>query len=199
VGNTLLYLVRHGEAEGAYDPGLTPTGRQQAMLAGKRLWDVPFDAIHHSPLRRAAETAQLISRLIPGVPIAASDLLGDCVPSVPEREVLSPRLAAFMDSVPPHERTEGPRQVAAALKRFTSVGGRDRRELVVTHNFVIGWFVRDALDAPSWRWMGLNQHNCGLTVLRYTPDGTRTLLAFNDTGHLPPELRGTGFPPELRF
>jgi probable phosphoglycerate mutase len=33
----------------------------------------------------------------------------------------------------------------------------DRCELLVTHNFVIGWFIRHVLAAPWWRWMGLNQ------------------------------------------
>jgi hypothetical protein len=34
------------------------------------------------------------------------------------------------------------------------------------HNFVIGWFVRHVLDAPEWRWMGLNQFNAALTILQ---------------------------------
>ena len=38
-------------------------------------------------------------------------------------------------------------------------------ELLITHNFVIGWFVREVLQAPDWRWMTLNQAHCGLTVL----------------------------------
>lgn len=35
----------------------------------------------------------------------------------------------------------------------------------MTHNFLIGWFVSQALGAPPWRWMGLNQMNCALTVI----------------------------------
>jgi hypothetical protein len=27
----------------------------------------------------------------------------------------------------------------------------------VTHNFLIGWLVSQALCAPPWRWLGLNQ------------------------------------------
>lgn len=55
--------------------------------------------------------------------------------------------------------------------------------VLVTHAFVIGWFVRTAMDAPSWRWLGLNSANTGLTIIRFT-DGVATLGAFNDTGHL---------------
>ncbi|NUV51307.1 histidine phosphatase family protein, partial [Streptomyces sp. CAI-78] len=69
----------------------------------------------------------------------------------------------------------------------------------VTHAFLAAWLVRDALDAPAWRWIGLNHANTGLTVLRYTPGRPAALMLFNDLGHLPEELRWTGFPPELRL
>lgn len=77
-------------------------------------------------------------------------------------------------------------------------GEEDRHELVITHNFLIAWLVRQALDAPAWRWLGLNVCNAALTVIRYAPGRTPSLLAFNDMSHLPPDLRWTGFPPELR-
>lgn len=55
---------------------------------------------------------------------------------------------------------------------------------------VVGWLVRAALDAPKWRWLGINHANAALIALR-------SVLLFNDTGHLPAELRWTGFPQEL--
>jgi probable phosphoglycerate mutase len=36
-----------------------------------------------------------------------------------------------------------------------------------------------------------------MTVIRYTPDRPPAVLLFNDIGHLPAELRWTGFPAEL--
>ncbi|MCZ7423500.1 histidine phosphatase family protein [Verrucosispora sp. WMMA2121] len=63
-------------------------------------------------------------------------------------------------------------------------GDADRHELLITHNFVIGWFVRHTLDAPTWRWIGLNQANCGITVVQWEADRPPTLVSFNDTGHL---------------
>lgn len=74
---------------------------------------------------------------------------------------------------------------------------RDGSELIVTHNFLIGWFVRHALDAPDERWMGLNQCNGGLTVILYRTGQPASLVSFNDVGHLPPSLRWTGFPAEI--
>ncbi|MFV2113409.1 histidine phosphatase family protein [Micromonospora sp. LOL_025] len=100
----------------------------------------------------------------------------------------------------PAERADGPRLTAAAVRRFAPapVDG-DRRDLVVTHTFLIAWFVRPALDAPERRWLGFNAHHCGLTVIRYGSGGPPTLVAVNDTAHLPPGLRGTGLPADHRF
>lgn len=45
--------------------------------------------------------------------------------------------------------------------------------------------------------MGLIHANAALTVIRYAPDRPASVLFYNDTGHLPTELRWTGFPPDL--
>lgn len=60
----------------------------------------------------------------------------------------------------------------------------DRRTLVVTHNFVIGWFVRDVLDAPSIKWMGLDSANGGQTIIRYEVDRPAQRIGFNHTERL---------------
>ncbi|MDF2492184.1 MAG: histidine phosphatase family protein [Microbacterium sp.] len=69
----------------------------------------------------------------------------------------------------------------------------DVHELLITHNTVIGWFVREVLDAPDWRWMTLNQANCGLTVIAQRKGRPWVLVSHNDLSHLPFELR-TGLP-----
>jgi hypothetical protein len=50
----------------------------------------------------------------------------------------------------------------------------------VTHNFLIGWLVSQAMGAPPWRWLGLNQMNCALTVIAYQPGLPAGLISFND-------------------
>ena len=54
--------------------------------------------------------------------------------------------------------------------------------VLVTHAFVVGWFVRELLDAPTWRWIRLAPANASLTVVRW--DGSGVLVSFNDSGHL---------------
>jgi probable phosphoglycerate mutase len=194
-----LYLVRHGEAD-PHDGPLSDAGREQARLTGERLAGVPLAAIHHGPLPRAAQTAAVIAASLPGVPVAASDLAGDYIPADPDPAGLPASFAAFLSSYDAAERAEGPRLAAAAAKRFAQAGDGEAatHELVVTHNFLIGWLVSHALAAPDWRWLGLNQMNCGLTVLAYQPGLPAGLICFNDAGHLPPGLRWTGFPAVLR-
>ncbi|MEU7133665.1 histidine phosphatase family protein [Streptomyces sp. NPDC046261] len=198
-----LYLVRHGEAL-ADQSGLTDDGRRQAALLGERLRGVPFPAVHHSPLARAVQTAQVIGERLGGVPLRPSRAAGDYLPHVPTAEDLPPQWAdfvlAFLARFPEEDAGLGAALAREAVETFTGPvpGDEPRHELVVTHNFLIGWLVRAAQDAPKWRWIGLNQANAALTVIRYAPDRPPSVLFFNDMRHLPEELRWTGFPPELR-
>jgi broad specificity phosphatase PhoE len=197
-----LYLARHGEAS-SDESHLTDTGRRQAELLGERLRRSPLSVVHHGPLPRAEQTARLIGDRLDGVPLQRSEAAGDYLPHLPTKEELPPEFADAMlnrlAGFPAEEREKGPGLAQEALARFTGPvsGDQPRHELVVTHNFLIAWLVRDAMDAPAWRWMGLNHGNAALTVIRYAPDRAASVLFCNDMGHLPPELRWTGFPPEL--
>lgn len=197
-----LYLTRHGQAS-ADESTLTDDGRRQAALLGERLRGAPITAIHHGPLPRAEQTARLVGERLAGVPLLRSEPAGDYVPYLPRREELPAESAdetlARLAGFPAAEREQGPGLARQALARFTGTveGDEPRHELLVTHNFLVGWLVRAALDAPEWRWLGINHANAALTVIRYAPGRPPALLLFNDTGHLPAELRWTGFPPEL--
>ena len=62
-----LYLIRHGQSEGnlrqvfhgQFDYPLTAQGREEALLCGEKLRDVPLVRCCASDLRRARETAEL--------------------------------------------------------------------------------------------------------------------------------------------
>ncbi|MFE9629804.1 histidine phosphatase family protein [Streptomyces sp. NPDC006463] len=199
-----LYLTRHGEAS-SDESELTEAGRRQAALLGERLRGVPLTAVHHGPLARAERTARLVGEQLDDVPLQLNATAGDYIPYLPVREELPSEAAdamlGFLNQFPAEEREQGPALAAAALAEFTGpvVGDEPRHELVVTHNFLVGWLVRAALDAPNWRWMGINHANAALTVIRYAPGRPPAVLLFNDTGHLPAELRWTGFPQELHI
>lgn len=198
-----LYLARHGQASDD-ESELTDAGRRQATLLGERLAGSPLCAVYHGPLPRAAQTARLICAQLDDVPLEESKLAGDYIPYVPQREELpsvsADRMLAHLARFPAEEREGGPALARAAVARFTGPvdGDAPRHELIVTHNFLMGWLVRAALDAPNWRWMGLNQANAALTVIRYSPDRPASVLFYNDMRHLPESLRWTDFPPELQ-
>ncbi|MFI5806578.1 histidine phosphatase family protein [Streptomyces sp. NPDC051561] len=205
-----LYLVRHAEAT-PDETGLSETGRRQAALLGQRLRGIPLSAIHHGPLPRAAETARLIAegmgeQLPDGVKPQVAEPAGDYVPYEPKRAdfpegIDAGRYLEFVAQFPPEERERGPELAAQALDLYTGPvqGIQPRHELLVTHNFLAGQIMRAAHDAPAWRWLGINFANAALTVIRYAPGRPDTVLLFNDTGHLPPEIRWTGVPPELHI
>ena len=194
-----IYLVRHGEHQdaehGLADGPLSPRGRRQAALLADRLSGLPLDAIWHSPLLRAAETARAISERIPAVEAEPSALLFDCVPTGMTEEtpaVFEP----FFGSITDAEIEAGSAQMGDAVNEFLVRKPGDVHEVLITHNFVISWFVREVLESPEWRWMTLNQANCGLTVISQKQGRPWSLVAHNDLSHLPMELR-TGLPDPL--
>jgi probable phosphoglycerate mutase len=92
----------------------------------------------------------------------------------------------LLESSTARERERGPVLARQALEHFTGPATNGiRHELVITHNFLIGWLLRAALGAPERRWMGLNQCNAALTVIRYAPDRSPAVLVSNDMSHLP--------------
>ncbi|MET9362171.1 histidine phosphatase family protein [Streptomyces sp. NPDC006632] len=197
-----LYLTRHGDA-GDEGPVLTVAGRRQAALLGRRLAGVPLAALHHGPLGRAAETARLIAAELDGVAPTEAAWAGDYVPHWPRRDELPPAHAdgilGFLGDPGPGERESGDALLKEVTARCTGPveGTGPRHELIVTHTFLIGWLVRAALDAPDWRWAGLNHGNAALTVIRYAPGRPASVLLYNDMAHLPAELKWTGFPEQF--
>jgi probable phosphoglycerate mutase len=196
-----LYLVRHGEqqdAEHGVDDGpLSPRGVRQAQAIAERLGGVPFTRAWHSPLQRAADTAAIMTERMPALVSQPTALLMDCIPSGPEPDMPS-AFESFFGSVTPEEIDAGQAQMADAMAEFLTPGRGDHHDLLITHNFVIAWFVREVFGAPAWRWLGVNQANCGLTIIRVRSAKPPVLVAHNDLGHLPAELR-TGLPVEQPF
>lgn len=186
-----LYLVRHAEAAGDddADPGLSPRGLRQARLLGPRLAGAKAAALLHSPRRRAAQTAAIVAQSLPDIPVRASDLLDDRtpVPSSLRRGEYPQRYLSWLDQVPPAEQDIDAVELSRAAGELAGEAVRRAEDgplILVTHAFVIGWFVRAALDAPTWRWLGLHPTNTSLTVIRYRADGNSTLVTFNDDAHL---------------
>ena len=191
-----LYLVRHGAADAFGE--LTDVVPRQADLLGARLSALPVDAVWHSPLPRAVASARVLGEHLPGVPVAEAAELVDHVPYVPAAPDLPPAWAGFFDGFDDAERAPGERLAQELVDRFARTADAETHEVLVTHAFQVAWLLRHALDAPPARWLGLNSGNAALTVIEYRDGLPPTVVLFNDMGHLPADLRWTGFPQSPR-
>lgn len=179
-----LHFVRHGEYAhegefGVLGGPLTPLGRKQAAFVAQYLRALPVGVIHTSDLRRARETADVISRAFPGVPLKVSRLL---------RETC----------IIPLGRVRVPREACAGLRdRFERIRRRwlrpsrsTRHEVVVCHGNLIRSLVVMALGVkPLTAWARINTYNCAVTTLSVRPGGAVAVETVNDLGHLPRDIR----------
>lgn len=205
----LVILLRHGEPDyqpqytdedGTPDGLLSERGVRQAELAGQRLAAREITTLHHSMLHRAVDTARVVREQMPGLPMHGTDLLAECVPARPPDEVLTNAQRQWFGQWPERVLRAGTGRARGLLGTFATVPDRDRVDLLVTHGNVIGWFVAHALGAPDWAWVTLPTHACGaLSAIVYRPDRPPTLLAYNDSGHLPAELRARDTPQQWRI
>lgn len=192
---TTLYLVRHGEAERgeaesgeANDPSVTSHGLLQARSAGRALRSSAATLVLHGSKRRSVESAQALASSLDNADNAvtqSSDLFEDRTPIPENWSDVPEQYRSFLRSVPAGEADHGARRLTEAVHEMSRLESNDRTIVAVTHNFVIGWFVRSVLDAPWWRWIGLDQANGAITAIRWSHDRAPMLLSFNECGHLP--------------
>jgi serine/threonine-protein phosphatase PGAM5 len=194
-----LYIARHGDADAFGN--LTDTGREQARLLGRRLAHLPIEAVWHSPLPRAAESAKQLNIFLNGsVPVSEAPELIDHVPYVPTPEETPPSWVPFFDGYDTGEAEAGQAIARSLTERFSTApeGADDMHEVLITHAYPIAWLIRHALDAPAVRWLGLNSANAALTMIENRPGLPPSIIMFNDMSHLSADLQWTGFPNTLR-
>ncbi|TDD15340.1 histidine phosphatase family protein [Nonomuraea diastatica] len=189
-----LYVVRHGAA----DPfgRLTDVGERQSHLVADRLARLPVGAVWHSPLPRAVRSAEIIGGHLPEAHVREAAELVDHVPHVPDE--IPPAWAGFFDGYDAAEAAAGARLADALIDRFARPAETEIHEVLVTHAYQVAWLVRQALDAPPARWLGLGCGNTALTAIDYYDGAAPAVLLYNDMGHLPADLRWTGFGPSVR-
>lgn len=214
-----IYLTRHGESEGnrafaerensnlekevreeVYETPLTPFGREQAALLGKRLSSVSFDAVFSSPLERAVETAfEMIIRqperkkieLMPDVMEVGTHpgyegkpftyLLRKFPCLVKSENPTAAGGKAFLEKENPEEILKRAKRCIAYFRKRFSEG---ERIFVVGHGTYNNYFIRAALGLSNETDFNFCQENTALTKIRYFKDGRTRLCYSNDTSHL---------------
>jgi ribonuclease H / adenosylcobalamin/alpha-ribazole phosphatase len=203
---TRVILLRHGETvhtiekrfsgTGGTDPGLTSLGFAQAESAAAALAaGPPIDAIVHSPLRRARETAEVAGKVLgldvvpaPGfAEVAFGGWDGYTFAEVRSRE--PDALAAWLASptVPPPggeslEAADARVRVALAELLAAYPG---QTVLVVAHVTPIKLLIKHALQAPLSVVFRMELAPASISEIHWYADGLASLRSFSVATHLP--------------
>jgi serine/threonine-protein phosphatase PGAM5 len=186
-GLRTIYLIRHGfydRADSSDDrvgKHLVQIGRDQALLVGKRLSELPvkMTTLTSSTLTRAMETADLMGQTL-HMSVTRDSLLSECTP---------PRNRAGTTRDPDStEAAAAEIQLQQAWAKYMrpSPDG-DAHDVLVCHGNVIRWMTCKALGVDTKQWATMDIGNGSLTVIVIRPDGTLRLVTFSDVGHLPVE------------
>jgi probable phosphoglycerate mutase len=146
-----LYFVRHGQSEmnlagrfaGTLNTLLTPEGKKQAKIAGKKAKKLNIDLIISSPLSRAHETAKIIAKEInyPEGKIELNPLLAERNYGVMEGQLFSPDID--MDGVADIEATDN--LLTRASEAVASLQQIEADSVLVVSHGSIGRAIRHHL------------------------------------------------------
>lgn len=191
----IVHLVRHGAADAWGN--LTDIGREQCHLLAERLAVHPIDAIWHSPLSRASDSAAVLASRLPEVYVDQAAELVDHVPFVPPEAEQPTAWRGFFDGFDRAEAELGHAMAQRLVDRFASPPQqhqRSTREVLVTHAYPIAWLVRHAFGAPKIAWMSVTRiANTAVTTIELSDVERPSVTELNDQSHLPQRLRWSGF------
>ena len=227
IGLTLrVIIVRHGQStynikkiiQGRCDESvLTEQGISDAQKTGAMLSEIQFDAFYHSPLQRAAQTAETInSSLKFPVTKQASPLLMEV--DLPLWEGLSKdEVEAKFPSdyrnwkQSPHEFFMEIVTEQGTKKHFPVLALYQQAQefwqevisqhpqgtiLIVAHNGINRCLISSAIGIPAAKYHAIQQSNCGINVVNFTGGwgDPVQLESLNQTAHLGIPLPSTRNP-----
>ena len=202
-----LVLIRHGQStanatgvwQGQLDFPLSEEGRRQARLAGRALAGERLSGLYSSPLGRAFETAEIISREagFPGAVVALEGLMerrGGLLEgtTLAEREARYPDLMKKFLSVPEDEGwvVVGAETDEEVLIRFEQSISEIRsrhpagaRIAVVSHGGAMRAFLRDCFG-PEILPGAERAPNASITRVEWGTDGRPRLSELASVVHL---------------
>lgn len=186
-----IYIVRHGETvwnkekrlQGSSDVGLNEEGRRLARETGRNLWNIRFDMVYASPLKRAYQTAELI---VFGRPITVIQdkriqeisfgvLEGKTIEQMTEEEKIC--VNQFFDSPEIYVPAEGGERIEDAVKRATDFMKNEieplerekvERVMIVAHgaiNKAMMMYIKQ--HGKKDFWAGGLQKNCNAIIVDY--------------------------------
>lgn len=200
-----LYLIRHGATEHNLarpprlqgrntDAPLSVQGCRQAEATASLLAGRPFMAIYSSPMRRARETAHVVSQPH-GLPVSVIEALIEVDVGVWEGQAWEEiargdpdRYCRFMADPGVYGYPGGENMVQVVNRVARALDEIMARHLgheiaVVAHNVVNRCYLGHLLDLSQARARGIPQDNCGVNLIRYR-DGKARPVSINAVLHL---------------
>lgn len=210
---TRVIIVRHGQStynaqqmiQGRTDESvLTEKGGADAQTVGATLGNLQFDAIYHSPLQRATQTAEIIHRCLQNAPpLQASQQLLEI--DLPLWEKLNKKDVA--EQFPEDYRCwkDRPHEFSMTLengqKHFPVLSLYEQAQqfwqkilserqgqtlLIVAHNGINRCLIMSAIGIPPERYHTIQQSNCCINVLNFSgASGDPVQLeSLNQTAHM---------------
>ncbi len=204
---TRLLLLRHGRSEmnaehrvqGWLDSPLDEVGRAQAQAVARRLRQEEMEVLYTSTLRRARETAEIITGVL-NVPLVADERLRECdvgaIAGLNNKEIE----ARFPEWVQRWRETGGLAPPPGAeqpevfwgrvVEAFDEIVGRHSGEVVgvVTHGGVLGTYLSHLVGVVRKGRSPFSLGNCSLSIVEFDTVGFRIRLV-NDQYHLEGEKK----------
>lgn len=201
--NCCVYLVRHGETEwnalmkyqGQTDVPLSDNGRRQAELIGKRLAGEKIHGFYASDLKRAYETAKIISKYH-GLEVKKVSELRELNFGAWEgltkkelKENYAKEIKEWWEN-PLLTRAPGGETLGEMVKRsvkaIRKIVERHSGEnvVVVTHGGVIRSIVGTVLGMDLNKYWRLRLDNACLSIIDFPEWEKGILMLFNDCSHL---------------
>jgi alpha-ribazole phosphatase len=199
---TLIYLLRHGEVQGAetrrfighLDVALSPRGERQCAAQAERLRGVHLGALFSSDLARARHSAQIIGAphgLQPAIVPALREMNMGRWDGLTAGEIRAREPDAFADwmtrvgEFPFPEGESVPDLLARVAPAFDAIvaAHTGRAIAIVAHGGPNRALLCRALGLPLARLLALGQDYGGLTVLEGGADGW-ALRRLNETAML---------------
>ncbi|HWR18316.1 MAG TPA: histidine phosphatase family protein [Clostridia bacterium] len=201
-----LILVRHGQTQwnsvsrvqGRTDIPLNEKGRLQAEAIAKRLESRAFDAVYASPLSRARETAEAITKRCGGTVVLEEDLIeiqfgkwegmtsAELDRAYPELFkdwgwIERPEDCLRMEAESQHEIVT---RSLRFMRQIETRHGSNAQILVVGHTMPTKIIIAHFIGLPYNRIRSLRIENCAYNELETGHEERGFLHVLNDTSHL---------------
>lgn len=204
----LLYLLRHGETawnaqrriQGVSNTPLNEIGVAQAKALIPSLKDRPLAALYSSPLRRARQTAEILSGGLGGLPVIEEERLAELDQGDLEGMEISAikeRYNGFWSAwqkTPADALTPGgeslPHLQERAWAAVESFRERHAGEMIaaVSHNLAITTIMCRILGVGLNEMRCIRQHNAAINIVEHSPGRGWSVVTMNSLMHLDPSL-----------